>query len=97
MGPIWGSLRVVLLPAIGIDELKKKIAHEYNKYFDKLAQMLARIGDVLPRFRNYERLFPNHQQLLHSISGTPVRNCNLCPNRESLILILTSQMHTWIS
>ena len=30
--------------------------------------MLARIGDVLPRFRVYEKLFPSHERLLEALS-----------------------------
>ena len=30
--------------------------------------MLAQIGDVLPRFRIYERLFKNHERLLVALS-----------------------------
>lgn len=30
--------------------------------------MFERIGDVLPRFRAYERLFPNNERLVQSLS-----------------------------
>ena len=30
--------------------------------------MLARIGDVLPRFQVYEKLFSNHERLKHALS-----------------------------
>ena len=30
--------------------------------------MFERIGDVLPRFRTYERLFSNHEHLIRALS-----------------------------
>ena len=30
--------------------------------------MFAQIGDVLPQFRDYERLFGNHERLVHRLS-----------------------------
>ncbi len=30
--------------------------------------MFARIGDVLPQFHVYEKLFPNHERLTHALS-----------------------------
>ena len=44
---LYYSLRVLL-----------HLAREYAKYFERIIDMLARIGDVLPRFRVYENLFP---------------------------------------
>ncbi|CAD6575359.1 MAG: hypothetical protein ASARMPREDX12_007236 [Alectoria sarmentosa] len=57
LGPIWGSVKVLL-----------HIAREFGKYFDKLVEMFARIGDILPRFRTYERLFSNHERLIQALS-----------------------------
>ena len=41
-----GSIRLLLI-----------LAREFGKYFERLVEMFARIGDVLPRFRVYESLF----------------------------------------
>ena len=57
LSPLWGSIRIVLL-----------LASEYSKYFDRIVDMFARIGDVLPRFRGYENLFPNHDRLIQALS-----------------------------
>ena len=46
----------------------RQLAREFGKYFEKLVDMFARIGDVLPRFRIYERLFPNSERLVQSLS-----------------------------
>lgn len=51
--PLWGSLRIVL-----------HLALSYEKYYDKIIDMYDRIGDLLPRFRSYQALFPTHPQLL---------------------------------
>ena len=34
--------------------------------------MFARIGDVLPRFQVYEKLFSNHERLTHALSAAYV-------------------------
>ncbi|KAK6334822.1 hypothetical protein TWF718_010268 [Orbilia javanica] len=55
--PLWGGLRIVLT-----------IAQSFGKYHDKLLDMFERIGDVLPRFDSYAKLFPSHRYLLHALS-----------------------------
>ena len=46
-----------------------QIAAEAAKFQESLVDMLAQIGDVLPRFRIYERLFKNHERLLVALSA----------------------------
>ena len=46
--------------------------------------MLERIGDVLPRFRAYERLFPNNDRLLHSLSLVYVDILKFCYNAKAV-------------
>jgi hypothetical protein len=55
--PLWGSLRVLL-----------HLALSYGDYYDKIVKMFERIGDVLPRFRSYQALFPTHPQLLRYLT-----------------------------
>ncbi|KAI9857597.1 MAG: hypothetical protein M1813_008189 [Trichoglossum hirsutum] len=57
LGPLWGSIRVVL-----------HLASSFEKYFERIVDMFERIGDVLPRFRAYQSLFSNHIRLLHALS-----------------------------
>ena len=52
MSPLWGSIRVPLY-----------LARELGKYFERIVEMPARIGDVLPRFRVYEKLCSSHERL----------------------------------
>lgn len=40
LGPIWGSLRVVLV-----------VAGKYKKFYERIVDTLGRIGDILPRFK----------------------------------------------
>lgn len=47
LAPIWGSLRVLLV-----------IAKSYGKFYDRMIEVLGRIGDILPRFR-VSRLLTN--------------------------------------
>ncbi|KAF2401895.1 hypothetical protein EJ06DRAFT_366716 [Trichodelitschia bisporula] len=55
--PIWGSIRVVL-----------HAAQQYEKYYDKIVDMYARIGDNLPRFLVYEHLFRSHNRVLTALT-----------------------------
>ncbi|KAH7397433.1 hypothetical protein BKA66DRAFT_241811 [Pyrenochaeta sp. MPI-SDFR-AT-0127] len=58
ISPLWGSLRIIL-----------HIAGEAGKFQESLTDMLAQIGDVLPRFRIYQILFSNHERLLVALSS----------------------------
>jgi len=55
-----------------------KIAQDYAKYLDKLVEMFSRIGDVLPRFRVYELLFPNHERLRQALSDAYLDIISFC-------------------
>ena len=65
--PLWGSIRVVL-----------QIAREFGKYFDRLVDMFKCIGDILPRFRSYERLYSSHAGLLQALSVVYVDILKFC-------------------
>lgn len=51
--PLWGSIRIAL-----------HLALSYAEYYDKILAMYERIGDLLPRFRSYQAVFPTHPQVL---------------------------------
>ncbi|KAF2679822.1 hypothetical protein K458DRAFT_313422 [Lentithecium fluviatile CBS 122367] len=57
VAPIWGSIRVVI-----------QIVSEAGKFQEKMVDMLAQIGDVLPRFGIFQRLFSNHERLLAALA-----------------------------
>ena len=94
LGPIWGSIKVLLHvrnPAFLVcfalydtDGDPGQIAHEFGKYFDKLVEMFARIGDVLPRFRTYERLFSNHESLIQALSMAYLDIITFCTNAKAV-------------
>ena len=42
LAPIWGSIRVVLI-----------LAKTHGKFFDRIVDTLERVGDILPRFREF--------------------------------------------
>jgi hypothetical protein len=43
--PLWGRMRIVL-----------HLALSYEKYYDKIIHLYERIGDIIPRFRDYQKL-----------------------------------------
>ena len=61
-----------------------EIAREFGKYFDKLVEMFARIGDVLPRFRTYERLFSNHERLIQALSVAYLDVITFCTDAKAV-------------
>lgn len=73
MSPLWGSIRVLL-----------HLAREFGKYFERIVEMLARIGDVLPRFRVYEDLFPSHERLMHALSAAYVDIIAFCTKSKAV-------------
>ena len=46
--------------------------------------MFARIGDVLPRFRTYERLFSNHERLVEALSVAYLDIIMFCTNAKAV-------------
>lgn len=73
LSPLWGSLRIVL-----------HLAREFGKYFERIVDMFARIGDLLPRFRVYENLFPSHERLVQALSITYVDILTFCTEAKAV-------------
>ena len=48
--------------------------------------MLAQIGDVLPRFRIYEKLFKNHERLLVALSASYLDILRFCIASKDLFV-----------
>lgn len=46
--------------------------------------MFARIGDVLPRFQVYEKLFPDHERLIHALSVAYVDVVVFCSDAKAV-------------
>ena len=61
-----------------------EIAREFGKYFEKLVDMFTRIGDVLPQFQVYEKLFPNHERLIHALSFAYLDVITFCSDAKAL-------------
>ena len=66
------------------DPIPWQIATEFGKYFGKLVDMFARIGDVLPRFRTYERLFSDHERLIQALSMAYLDIITFCTNAKAV-------------
>ena len=73
LGPLWGSVRVLL-----------HLASEFQKYFDKLVDMFVRIGDVLPQFRVYEKLFSSHERLVQALSEVYIDILKFCADAKAV-------------
>lgn len=67
LSPLWGSIRIVL-----------HLASEFTKYYERIVDMFVRIGDLLPRFRVYENLFPSHERLVQALSVVYVDVLTFC-------------------
>ncbi|PVH79019.1 hypothetical protein DL98DRAFT_421132 [Cadophora sp. DSE1049] len=77
LSPIWGSIRVLLV-----------LARKYGKFFERVVDTLGRIGDVLPRFRDYERIYSRekHQRLTQALSNAYLDIIVLCTQFRKTIL-----------
>ena len=61
-----------------ISDRDYKLSSEFGKYFDCLLNMLADIGDVVPRFQIYERLFQDHLRLTQALSNAYLDVIEFC-------------------
>ena len=46
--------------------------------------MFGRIGDILPRFRIYEKLFPDHHRLVQALSRAYLEILNFCSKAKAV-------------
>ena len=92
LGPIWGTIKVllhvstqerVIFPTITECDVGQ-IAREFGKYFDKLIDMFVIIGDVLPRFRTYARLFSNYEPLIQALSMAYLDIITFCTKAKAV-------------
>jgi hypothetical protein len=56
----------------------KQIAGEAGKFQENTVEMLAQIGDALPRFQIYQTLFRNHERLLVALADVFLDVLNFC-------------------
>lgn len=76
--------------------MRLQIAREYNKYFERLIAMLGQIGDILPRFRDYEQLFPSHRRLLYCISDAYLDIITFCEKAKSIFKKNQKWKRSWL-
>ncbi|KUJ07177.1 uncharacterized protein LY89DRAFT_370709 [Mollisia scopiformis] len=76
LSPIWGSIRVLLVAA-----------DAHKKFYSKIVDVLERVGDILPRFRDYERIYhpQKHPRLTQAISNAYLDIITLCTNFRQTI------------
>ncbi|KAH7416746.1 hypothetical protein BKA64DRAFT_701531 [Cadophora sp. MPI-SDFR-AT-0126] len=88
LSPIWGSIRVLLV-----------LARSYGKFFERVVDTLGRIGDVLPRFRDYQRIYSRakHQRLTQALSNAYLDIIVLCTQiRKSILEQKTSSFRRFL-
>ncbi|EPE30309.1 hypothetical protein GLAREA_13032 [Glarea lozoyensis ATCC 20868] len=76
LAPIWGCLRVTLV-----------MAKAHAKFYDRMVETFRRIGSLLPRFRDYERIFDGtrHKRLSETLAAAYLEIIILCTQfRKSL-------------
>lgn len=80
LSPIWGSVRVLLV-----------LAEKYEKYYNRIVDVLGRIGDLLPRLKDYGRIFDleKHPRLRQALSETYFDVIKLCMKFREILLSQT--------
>ena len=82
--PLWGSIRVLIHVRIPIPislmwpDPCLQLSSNFARFFDLVVDMLAHIGDVIPRFQIYEQLFPSHLRLTQALSNSYLDVLKFC-------------------
>ncbi|KAF4638043.1 hypothetical protein G7Y89_g25 [Cudoniella acicularis] len=76
LAPIWGSIRVVLA-----------LAKVYGRFYARMVETFGRIGDILPRLRDYQRIFDSkkHGRLTQTLSAAYLDIITLCTEFKALL------------
>ncbi|KAB8291562.1 hypothetical protein EYC80_006363 [Monilinia laxa] len=77
LGPIWGSIRVVLA-----------LANNHGKFYDRMIETFARIGDILPRLRDYQAIFDQRKypRFTQTLSAAYLDIIVLCSEFRKVLL-----------
>ncbi|KAI9641398.1 hypothetical protein NHQ30_010200 [Ciborinia camelliae] len=84
LAPIWGSIRVVLV-----------LASNHAKFYDRIIDTFARIGDIIPRLRDYQAIFDQdkYPKFTQTLSAAYLDIIVLCSKFKS---ILTGQKASFV-
>ncbi|TGO88249.1 hypothetical protein BPOR_0174g00020 [Botrytis porri] len=76
LAPIWGSLRVILV-----------LASSHGKFYDRIIDTFARVGDILPRLRDYQAIFDQekHPKFTQTLSAAYLDIIVLCSKFKSIL------------
>ncbi|KAM0136395.1 hypothetical protein ACHAP3_004625 [Botrytis cinerea] len=76
LAPIWGSLRVILV-----------LASSHKKFYDRIIDTFARMGDILPRLRDYQAIFDQqkHPKFTQTLSAAYLDIIVLCSEFKSIL------------
>lgn len=86
--PLWGSIRVVIQvsPAkfnVEHETDRMQIAGEAGRFQEKIVDMLAQIGEVIPRYRIYEMLYGKHARFLLALSEAYLDVLKFCTQTKA--------------
>ncbi|TGO25575.1 hypothetical protein BPAE_0077g00230 [Botrytis paeoniae] len=84
LAPLWGSLRVILV-----------LASSHGNFYDRIIDTFARVGDILPRLRDYQAIFDQekHPKFTQTLSAAYLDIIVLCSLFKS---ILTGQKSSFV-
>ncbi|TGO62599.1 hypothetical protein BOTNAR_0111g00170 [Botryotinia narcissicola] len=76
LAPIWGSLRVILV-----------LASSHGKFYDRIIETFARVGDILPRLRDYQAIFDQEKypKFTQSLSAAYLDIIILCSDFKNIL------------
>ncbi|RDW62396.1 hypothetical protein BP6252_11829 [Coleophoma cylindrospora] len=76
LAPIWGSIRVVLA-----------IASSFERFYGRMVDMFGRIGDILPRFRDFQKIFDvqKYQRFNQALAAAYLDIIVLCTEFRTLL------------
>jgi hypothetical protein len=72
-----------------------QIAREAGKFQEKLVEMLASIGDALPRFQIYQIIFHNHERLLSALSDVYLDVIQFCVKAKEFFSSARGRLSTY--
>ena len=82
---VSGPFYYVQAATLAKTEPNRQISQQYSDYFERIVDMLVQISDVIPRFQDYQELFPNHQRLLIRMSEAYLSIITFCAKAKGVL------------
>ncbi|KAF7944130.1 hypothetical protein EAE96_010534 [Botrytis aclada] len=76
LAPIWGSICVILV-----------LASSHGKFYDRIIDTFARVGDIIPRLRDYQAIFDQekHPKFTQALSAAYLDIIVLCSDFKDIL------------